>query len=104
MRKDFAIFIITHARPTNQLTLNLLLEYGYTGEYYLVLDDQDDVQAYIDLYEPEHIIIFSKEYYFSIADTGLSKQETYQARIETKLADEIPTVCENGDRRLCKRK
>lgn len=75
MRKDFAIFIITHARPTNQLTLNLLLEYGYTGEYYLVLDDQDDVQAYIDLYEPEHIIIFSKEYYFSIADTGLSKQE-----------------------------
>ena len=76
MRTDYAIYIITHGRADNQLTLNLLLDYGYTGKYYLVLDDMDnDIQAYIDKYGAENIIIFSKEHYLSIADTGLSSQE-----------------------------
>ena len=75
MRTDYIIFIITYGRPDNQLTLNLLNDLGYTGKYKLVVDDTDDVQAYIDNYGAENIVVFSKEYYFSIADTGLSKQE-----------------------------
>ena len=73
MRTDYIIFIITYGRPDNQLTLNLLKDLGYTGKYKLVVDDTDDVQAYIDNYGAENIVVFSKEYYFSIADTGLSK-------------------------------
>lgn len=75
MRTDYIVFIITHGRPNNQLTLNLLKELGYTGKYLLVLDDTDDIRTYVNNYGADNIVVFSKEYYFSIADTGLSKQE-----------------------------
>ncbi len=75
MRTDYIIFIITHDRPYNQLTLNLLKELGYTGKYMLVIDDTDNVKAYVDNYGSDKVVVFSKEYYFSIADTGLSKSE-----------------------------
>lgn len=74
MRDDFAIFICTHGRPNKQLTLQSLLNAGYTGRYYLVLDDTDEtVQQYIDNFGTEHLIVFDKNHYINTSDTGSNK-------------------------------
>ena len=41
MNNDFCIFILTHGRPDNLITLNTLKQCGYTGNYYLVIDNED---------------------------------------------------------------
>jgi len=75
MRNDFAVFICTHGRSDKQLTLDTLLKAGYTGEWYLVLDDTDKtIQQYIDNYGVEHIIVFDKNHYINnCTDTGDNK-------------------------------
>ena len=45
MRNDFAIFITTHERPNDQRTLDWFLKSGYTGKYYLVIDNMDKLDA-----------------------------------------------------------
>lgn len=41
MRSDFAIFILTHGRPDNVVTLKTLKRQGYTGKVYIVIDNED---------------------------------------------------------------
>jgi len=66
MRKDFALFICTHGRPDKQLTLKTFKYHGYTGKYFLIVDDTDEtIQKYIDNYGAENIIVFNKNYYIN---------------------------------------
>lgn len=70
MRKDFAIFILTHSRPNNQLTLETIRREGYTGEVYLVVDDLDEtLSQYIDHYD--NVIVFDKMKYVNKTDCGI---------------------------------
>lgn len=39
--KKFAAFILTHGRPDNIKTLNALQKCGYTGDVFVVIDDED---------------------------------------------------------------
>ena len=72
MTKKFAVFILTHGRPHNQLTVKSLQNAGYTGEWFLVLDDQDDTYAeYEAEWGAERIIVFNKDYFIRNTDTGL---------------------------------
>jgi hypothetical protein len=58
---DFAIFILTHGRPDKVITINSLKRHGYTGNYYLVIDDEDKTaDKYKQLYG-DKVIQFSKE-------------------------------------------
>lgn len=41
MTRKHAIFILTHGRPDNIKTLQALDKTGYTGEWYLVIDNED---------------------------------------------------------------
>lgn len=69
MRNDFAVFICTHGRPTAQLTLEMLKREGYTGKWYLVLDDTDStIQQYIDIYGKDNVVIFNKNHYINSDD------------------------------------
>lgn len=62
MRDDFAVLIITHARPETQPTQKALKKVGYTGRVILILDDEDETRAeYIRRYGEENIRIFSKD-------------------------------------------
>ena len=38
---DFAVFILTHGRPNNIVTLKTLRYQGYTGPIYFIIDDED---------------------------------------------------------------
>lgn len=42
MNEKFAVFILSYGRPNNIITLNTLKKCGYTGEWYIVIDNEDD--------------------------------------------------------------
>jgi hypothetical protein len=61
MRDDFAVFILTHGRPSKVKTLGTLKRLGYTGKTYLIIDSHDkEKDKYISEFG-EKVIIFDKE-------------------------------------------
>jgi len=59
MRDDFAIFILSHGRPEVP-TLDTIHDCGYTGKYYIFIDDEDDTADEYKKRYGDHIIQFSK--------------------------------------------
>ena len=41
MRNDFAIFILSHGRADNVKTLDTIKTCGYTGKWYVIIDNED---------------------------------------------------------------
>ena len=69
-KKDFAIFILSHGRANEILTVNTLNRQHYTGKYYIVIDNEDDQE---DLYRKkfgDKIIQFDKKAQAEKTDTG----------------------------------
>ena len=61
MREDFAVFILSNGRPNKVHTVNTLINQGYTGKYYIILDNEDStIDDYILKFGQEHIVIFNK--------------------------------------------
>lgn len=61
MRDDFCVFILSHGRPNNVKTIKTLEKCGYSGSWYIVIDDEDDCrQEYINNFGNDHVIIFNK--------------------------------------------
>jgi hypothetical protein len=68
-KNDFAVFIISHQRADQQLTLKSLEEANYNGRVYIIIDDQD---KQMDLYKErfgEKVIVFDKEEMARATDT-----------------------------------
>lgn len=72
IRNNFAVFILSHGRANKVDTVKTLKNAGYTGRWYFLLDDEDiQIEDYKRLYGEEHIVIFSKKEaikYFDIMD------------------------------------
>lgn len=61
MREDFAIFILSHGRANNVITLKTMNMCNYTGKWYIVVDNEDkQYNDYCDNFGKEHIIMFDK--------------------------------------------
>ena len=61
MRDDFCLFILTHGRPDNIPTIKSLKRAGYTGKYFIVIDDEDKkIERYKELYG-DKVIVFNKK-------------------------------------------
>lgn len=61
MTSKFAVFILSHGRPDNVKTYRTLRNQGYTGDIYLIVDDEDDTAAqYQANFGEENVIISSK--------------------------------------------
>ena len=70
MRNDFCVFILSYKRANNMYTVNTLLQGGYTGDWYIVLGDDDDTyDEYVAKYGEEHILVFDKEKWANRTDT-----------------------------------
>jgi hypothetical protein len=86
--KKFAMFILTHGRPHEQLTLQRLQECGYTGDVYLIIDNEDKTaDEYFRLYG-DKVIQFDKAKageLFDIADTRADRRATVFARNQSFL-------------------
>lgn len=60
MRDDFAVFILSHGRPDNIITLKALKSGNYTGRWYIVIDNEDDKERQYKALYGEHVIQFDK--------------------------------------------
>lgn len=60
MRDGFCVFILSHGRPDNVTTLNTILADGYTGPWYIVIDNEDKkAHEYYERYG-EKVLMFDK--------------------------------------------
>ena len=58
---DFCVFILTHGRPDNVITLKALKRQGYTGKVFLIIDNEDEcADDYYRLYG-DKVIMFDKK-------------------------------------------
>lgn len=61
MRDDFALLILSHGRAADVKTLRSMKRAGYTGKYYIIIDNEDDqADLYYQNYGKEHVIMFDK--------------------------------------------
>lgn len=83
MRNDFAIFIMSYKRADNICTLNSLKNANYTGQYYIVVGDDDPtLDRYKELY-PNNLLVFNKKEIgktFDLCDSGGSEKVIVYAR------------------------
>ena len=70
MTREFAVFILTHGRPNNQITYRRLLANGYPGRVYLVVDDEDPTRGEYLRNFGDDVIVFSKRAYEGTFDVG----------------------------------
>lgn len=68
--KDFCVIILSHGRPNDQATVKTLNRFGYTGDWFIILDDEDPtIDQYKQLYGEDKIKIFSKDAMMDSVDT-----------------------------------
>lgn len=67
--KKFACFVLCHGRPHNTPTIKTLRKYGYTGDIYIILDDEDRTKLGYENYFPDcKIELFNKAEYLKRFD------------------------------------
>ena len=67
----FCVFILTHGRPDNVITLKTLKRCGYTGQLYFVVDNEDKtVDRYRKNFGAERVIVFDKKAEADACDEG----------------------------------
>lgn len=70
MRDDFAVFILSHGRPESVVTVQSLQRSNYTGKWYIIVDNEDDLlYNYIDIFGKDKIIVFDKAQAALMTDT-----------------------------------
>lgn len=80
----YAVFILTHGRPDEVVTYQTLRDAGYSGDIYIIIDNEDDTaDQYISRYGHDRVIMFDKAAVgqtFDIADTRTDRRATVYAR------------------------
>ena len=70
LRDNFCVLIVSHGRAGRVTTLNTLKKCGYTGQWYIVVDDLDEQQEeYKRIYGAEHVVVFDKHKYAEKTDS-----------------------------------
>jgi hypothetical protein len=60
-KRNFAIFILSHGRPDNVITLKTIKKQNYAGNWYIVCDNEDKtLPEYISKYGKDKIVVFDK--------------------------------------------
>lgn len=58
---DFAVFVLSHGRANHMLTLKTLTKCGYTGKWYIIIDNEDNqADDYYSLFGKDHVVMFDK--------------------------------------------
>lgn len=61
MRNDFGLLILSHGRAGDVTTLKTILNCGYTGRWYIVIDNEDEqAEDYYKAYGYDHVVMFDK--------------------------------------------
>lgn len=86
MRSDFAVFILTNQRADNVVTYKVLKKHGYSGDIYLIVDNEDPQRNKYKKLFKDQVIIFDKQKAFEKTDSGdnsLKKNAVVYARNES---------------------
>lgn len=60
-KNDMVVFILSHGRADNLVTLNMIKSHGYTGDYKIVLDNEDEsIHEYEKKFGKDNIVVFDK--------------------------------------------
>jgi len=82
--QNFAMFILTHGRPHDVVTIQALEKSNYTGKTFIIIDNEDKYgDEYRKVFGKEMVIEFDKEAIgktFDIADTRTDRRATVYAR------------------------
>lgn len=83
-KEKFAMFILTHGRPHDVITMQALKDSNYTGKVFIVIDNEDkQADEYRKVFGNEMVIQFDKAAIgktFDIADTRSDRRATVFAR------------------------
>jgi len=61
MTQKFAAFILSHGRPNDVITHKTLRQHGYTGDIYLIIDNEDaTADQYYTNYGHDRVVMFDK--------------------------------------------
>jgi len=61
MRDDCCVFILSYDRPQNVKTVDTLEKHGYTGDWYIVIDHEDDRGPYEREHGEDNVIFLEKD-------------------------------------------
>lgn len=68
---NFCVFILTHGRPDKIITLETLKKCNYQGDYYLIIDNEDEkADEYYEKFGKDKVIMFDKLKISKEFDTG----------------------------------
>lgn len=70
IERNFAAFILTHGRSDNVYTYQTLRRYGYSGQIFLIVDDEDKHLADYQRKFPGEVVVFSKNKAALLFDEG----------------------------------
>lgn len=70
MRDDFCVFILSHRRPENIYTIKSLLQSGYKGAWYILVDDEDPTIEKYNAMFGDKVLKFSKIKVAEYIDVG----------------------------------
>jgi hypothetical protein len=79
----FAVFILTHGRPGHVITYSTIRNQGYTGDIYLIVDNEDDSLGEYHAKFPGQVIVFDKRAIaktFDAADSFSERRAVVYAR------------------------
>lgn len=68
--KEFAVFILSHGRANEIMTVDMLNNGGYTGDWYVVIDNEDNQEPIYRERFKEHVLQFDKKAEAEKTDTG----------------------------------
>jgi hypothetical protein len=94
MNNNFVVFILSNGRPDDVQTVTTLRRCGYTGKYYIVVDDEDSTyDRYVSNFGKDTVLLFSKkDISESIDSMDLSKDMrtvVYARQACFRLAEEL---------------
>ena len=70
MRDDFAVFITSYNNPNNITTIDSLLNAGYTGDWYVIIEDNDpQLEAYKEKIPEDKLLLYNKKEQIKYYDT-----------------------------------
>jgi len=59
--RNYCVFILSHGRPDGVNTYRTLKKAGYTGQIYIVIDNEDrTAEKYIENFGSENVVLFDK--------------------------------------------
>ena len=69
MKDRLCVFIISHGRPDNVITLKTLHRAGYSGTFFIVCDNEDKtIEQYRQTFGEDRVLMFDKPSYAKLVD------------------------------------